>query len=176
MLTKQDIEWLNKLPKWKKAKIIPYNPKVKDVFEKQKKEILDILGKDVQVLHLGATALGISGQGEIDLVIPTSLDNFDKFIEELEKVYGKPKSFSAKKRVRFNSQKDDIDIEIILVNQDSEGWKRNVVFENYLKNHPETLKAYKELKESNSGIGMREYYRKKIEFINGILEKALTKK
>ncbi|MBI2335080.1 GrpB family protein [Candidatus Daviesbacteria bacterium] len=172
MLTKSDIEWLKKLSRSKKVKIVPYNPKVKEVFEKQRKEILDILGQDIEVLHLGATGFGISGQGEIDLVIPVSLDRFGEFIEKFEKIYGDPKSFSPRNRVRFNHKQGDINIEIVIVNRDSEGWKRNVAFENYLKSHPEALGEYRRLKESSNGIGLKEYYRRKMEFINKILEKA----
>lgn len=173
MLTEAEIKWLNRLSNSKKVRIVPYNPNVKKVFEKQRKEILGILGKKIEVLHLGATGFGISGLGEIDLVIPASLDQFDEFIEKLKKIYGEPKSFSLQNRVRFNNKKDGIDIEIVMVNEDSEGWKRNITFDSYMKTHPEALKAYKELKETNNGKGMREYYQRKMEFINNILEKAL---
>lgn len=174
MLTKADINWLKHLSNSNKVKIVPYNPKVKDVFEKQKKELLGILGKDIEILHLGATGMGILGLGEIDLVIPVSLDRFDEFIEKFKKVYGDPKSFSPNNRVRFNHKQGDIDIEMVIVNQDSEGWKRNLAFENYLKSHPEALDAYRKLKEASDGIGMKEYYRQKMEFINDILEKAFS--
>lgn len=172
MLTKADIKWLSRLSNSTKVRIIPYNPKVKKIFAKQKKEILDILGQDVEVLHLGATGFGISGQGEIDLVIPVSLNRFGEFIDKLEKKYGDRRSFVPNNRVRFNHQHGDINVEIILVNRDSEGWKRNMAFEDYLKSHPETLDEYRKLKEESNGMGLREYYRKKIEFINDILEKA----
>lgn len=174
MLTKTDIKWLSHLSNSKKVKIVPYNPKVREIFKKQKKEILDILEQDVEILHLGASGMSISGQKKIDLVIPVSLDRFDEFIEKLKKVYGDPISFSPNNRVRFNHKHDDTNIEIVIVNRNSEGWKRNIVFDNYLKTHPKTLEAYRKLKESNSGIGMREYYRKKIEFINDILEKVFS--
>lgn len=176
MLKKADINWLSHLSNSSKVKIVPYNPKVKKIFEKQKKELLAILGKDIEVLHLGSTSFGILGQGEIDLVIPTSLDRFSEFIEKLKKVYGKPKSFSPNNRVRFNHKQDDINIEMVIVNRDSEGWKRNIAFENYLKSHPESLEVYKKLKETCDGIGMKEYYRRKMEFINDILEKAFSEK
>lgn len=174
MLTKADIKWLKHLSNSKKVKIVPYNPKVKKVFEKQKKEILDILETNIEVLHLGATGMSISGQGEIDLVIPVSLGRFDEVMEKIKKVYGEPRSFYPNNRARFHHRQDSIDIEIVVINQDSKGWKRNIAFENYLKKHPEALEAYRTLKESNDGIGTRDYYRKKIEFINDILEKALS--
>lgn len=174
MLTKADIKWLSHLSNSNKVKIVPYNPKVKKIFEKQKKEILAILGKDTEVLHLGATSFGISGQGEIDLVIPISLDHFGEFIEKFKKVYGDPKSFSPNNRVRFNHEQGNINIEMVIVNQDSEGWKRNIAFENYLKSHPDALEEYRKLKELSNGIGIKEYYRRKMEFINDIIDKAFS--
>lgn len=176
MLTEADINWLKRLSNSNKVKIVPYNPKVKKVFEKQKKEILDILGTSVQVLHLGATSMGISGQGEIDLAISVSLDRFGEFIEKLKKVYGEPASFSPNNRVRFNHKIDDINIEIVIVNQNSEGWRKNLAFDKYLKTHPEELESYRKLKEDSNGMGIKEYYRRKMEFINNILAKALPKK
>lgn len=176
MLTKEDINWLKRLSNSTRVKIIPYNPKVKDVFEKLKKEILAILGKNVKVLHLGATGFSISGLGEIDLVIPTSLDNFSEFIEKLKKVYGEPASFSPNNRVRFNHKIDDINVEIVIVNQNSEGWRRNLAFDKYLKTHPKELESYRKLKEDCNGIGIKKYYRRKIKFINDILAKALADK
>lgn len=174
MLTKADINWLKHLSNSKKVKIVPYNTKVKEIFEKQKREILDILGQDVKVLHRGASGMGISSQGEIDLFIPVSLDLFDKTVKKLKKIYGYPKSFYPNQRARFNRQQGDTKIEVFIVNQDSERWKRSTAFEDYLKNHPEALEEYRKLKEANNGVGIKEYYRKKMEFINNILNKVFS--
>lgn len=174
MLTKADIKWLSHLSNTKKVKIIPYNPKLKRIFEKQKKEILDVLGQDVEVLHRGASGMCISGQEEIDIAIPISLDRFDELIKKFKKVYGDPKSFVLNNRVRFNHKQGNINIEIVIVNQDSEGWKKNMVFEDYLKSHPEALEEYRKLKEANHEVGIKEYYRRKMEFINNIIDKALS--
>ena len=176
MLTKADTKWLNHLSNSSKVKIVPYNPKLKETFEKQKREILDILGQNVEVLHRGASGMGISGQDEIDLLIPVSLDLFNKIIEKLKKVYGDPKSFYPNQRVRFNRQQGDTTIEVFIVNQNTEQWKRSTAFEDYLKNHPETLKEYQKLKEASNGIGMKEYYRRKMEFINDIIDKSIFAK
>lgn len=174
MLTKADINWLNHLSNSKKVKIVPYNPIVKKIFNKQKREILDILGQDVEVLHCGASGMGISGQDEIDLVIPLSLDLFDAITAKLKKVYGSPNSFYPNQRVRFNRQQGDKKIEVFIVNQDSERWKRSTAFANYLKKHPESLEAYKKLKEASDGVGIKEYYRRKLEFANDIIAKAYS--
>jgi GrpB-like predicted nucleotidyltransferase (UPF0157 family) len=46
------------------------------------------------------------------------------------------------------------------------------MFEEYLKNYPDELERYRVLKEESNGKTMREYYRRKIEFINEILIKT----
>ncbi len=176
MLTKADIKWLSKLSGSEKVKIVPYNLKVKVVFEKQKKELLLVLGQNIEVLHKGATGLGISGQGEIDLFIPISLNRFDIIIDRLKKVYGPPKSINPNNRVRFNNKIDNIQIEIIIVNKDSEGWRKNVAFEEYLKSNSEALEQYRKLKEDSNGLSIRSYYTKKIEFINNLLREILPSK
>lgn len=171
MLTKADLKWLNHLSTSEKIKIVPYNPKVKKVFEHQKKEILGILG-NVEVLHMGASNLGISGQKEIDIVIPVSLDHFGEFIEKFKKAYGEPKSFYPNDRVRFQRRFSDLRIEMVIVNADSEGWKKNMAFDSYIKRNPDALEFYRKLKEGNNGLSVREYYKRKIKFINKILKKV----
>jgi hypothetical protein len=39
---------------------------------------------------------------------------------------------------------------------------------NFLKTHPEKLEEYRLLKESGNGLSVRQYYRKKLEFINQV--------
>jgi GrpB-like predicted nucleotidyltransferase (UPF0157 family) len=174
MLTQADLDWLKHLSNTKKVKIVPYNAKVKEIFSKQKQEVTDILGQNVEVLHRGASGLGISGQDEIDVVIAVPFDRFDITVAKLKAVYGVPDSFYAGARARFNRQHGHTKVELAVVNRDSERWKRSLMFEDYLKKHPEALEAYRKLKEANNGAGLKEYYRRKLEFINAILQKALT--
>ncbi len=63
-------------------------------------------------------------------------------------------------------------IDIYLINKDAPSYLNGVRFENRLKSHPDDLDRYKILKEEGSGLSVREYYRRKIEFINEILAKA----
>ena len=175
MLTKKDKKWLNHLSDQHKVKIVPFNPKVKEIFEKQKKEIQSILGENILVIHKGASNLGISGKGEIDVYVPVGSDEFSYFLEKLIQEYGKPGSLYASERARFNRKLENTDIEIFLINKDSSDWTRAIVFEEYLKIHPKELKAYEKLKEEANGLSMREYYRRKIEFINEIIAEASKK-
>lgn len=170
MLTTDQEKWINHLSATDKIKIIPYNPKTKEVFEKVKKEIREVLGA-VEVSHRGATSLGISGQGEADCYIPVDESVFDEHLEKLTGCFGKAGSIYLLRRARFVKYIDGIKIEIFLINEKSDDWLNGLKFENYLKNHSDALENYKKLKENGDGLSVQDYYRRKIEFINDILSK-----
>ncbi len=169
MLTKDQEKWISHLST-EKIKIIPYNPETKEVFNKIKEEIKGFL-PNIDIQHRGSTALGISGQGEIDLYIPVIENDFNKNLEILISHFGKPGSVYSLKRARFVKYIDDIKIEIFLVNKESKDWLDSVKFEKYLKQNPESLKEYEKLKQKCNNLPLREYYKNKIKFINNILRR-----
>ena len=63
--------------------------------------------------------------------------------------------------------------DIFLVNKESESYLDGLKFENYLRTHPEILEEYRLLKESGNGISTRDYYRRKIEFINFVIQSTV---
>jgi GrpB-like predicted nucleotidyltransferase (UPF0157 family) len=63
-------------------------------------------------------------------------------------------------------------VEIFLVNQYATFCKDSLVFWDYIKSHPETLEEYRKIKEAAEGTSTREYYTRKVEFINKVLEIA----
>jgi GrpB-like predicted nucleotidyltransferase (UPF0157 family) len=172
MLTDNQEIWLAHLSNTDVTKIYPYNEGSKNLFEKQKSELKSILGSEVRIVHRGASSLGISGKGELDIYIPVSLNDFDYYLKILTKYYGTPGSLYPGERARFNIKIDSVLAEIFLINDDSEGWKNGIKFESWLKKHPNDMKRYADLKESLNGESSREYYTRKLEFINDILEKA----
>lgn len=171
MLTDKQKEWINHLNDADRIKIIPFNPKVKEYFEEQKREIQKILGEDIEVELHGASGFEISGQGDVDIYIPVPPDQFDNLLEKFKQHYGAPGSLYPGERARFNRYCRDTKVEVFIINKDSEGWASSLAFESYLKSHPEALEAYRKLKEKANGVSTKEYYRRKIEFINSILEK-----
>ena len=100
MLTPEQKQWLNHLSDTEKIKVVPYNPKTKEIFKLIKTELTKILGS-VQILHKGSTALEIAGQGEIDLYIPTNNKDFNDYVKKLTRHLGKPGSLYEFKRARF---------------------------------------------------------------------------
>jgi len=172
MLTEQQEKWLGHLRDDDHVIIKPYDPSAPRKFEVIREHIQAILGENVDVRHCGATSLGISGQDEMDVYIPVSPVSFNSFVPLLTKLFGEPRSSYPLERVRFVTLEEGKHIDVFLINKDSEGWTSSVKFEAYLRKNPKALDAYRKLKEEGSGLSTREYYTRKIEFINKILELA----
>jgi GrpB-like predicted nucleotidyltransferase (UPF0157 family) len=84
-------------------------------------------------------------------------------------VFGKPKSIYPLERIKWLLKVGDTNVEVMIVNKDSESWINNERFFNHLKMNPKDLERYRILKEEGNDKQTKEYYRKKIEFINEIL-------
>lgn len=172
MLTTEQEKWIDHLRDDDHIVIKPFDPNSIEIFETVKTKIQSNLGNEISVEHRGATSLGISGQDEIDVYIPVAPGKFDALIPILKTSFGEPRSVYPLERARFVRVEKGKHVDIFLINKECDGWKNGVIFDNYLKSHPETLEAYKKLKEEGNGLSTREYYRRKIGFINDILSKA----
>lgn len=171
MLTKQQKNWLNKLSNSNKVKIVPYDPRVKNIFKQQKAELQKILGDSAVVLHKGASAWGISGKGDVDIYIPIEVENFDSCYGKLKEVLSEPGSYYPLERVRWNRHINDIEVEIFLVNKEAEFYKDSELFWDYIETHPDVLEEYRIIKERAEDTSTREYYTEKVIFINKVMEK-----
>lgn len=171
MLNTKQEEWILHLSTDSKIKIIPFDKSAEEKFERIKFIIKQKLGKDREVMHCGSTSLKISGQDEIDVYIPVSKNAFDEHINPLIELFGEPRSNYPMERVRFVTNIDGKHIDVFLINREAEGWINGLKFENYLKNNRDFLKEYEDLKQSLDGESVQNYYRKKTEFINKILER-----
>jgi GrpB-like predicted nucleotidyltransferase (UPF0157 family) len=175
MLSPQQKLWINHLNDTDKIRIIPFDPTCEEKFSRVKSLIQNILGPDQPVHHLGASSLGISGQDEIDVYIPVPPIRFDAAIVFITNLFGKPKSNYPLKRARFATTVDTKHIDVFVINQDDAGWKDGLKFHSYLLSNPWALDEYRQLKEKSAGLSTREYYRKKIKFINQIISKISSK-
>lgn len=169
MLTAAQQKWIAHLSDVDKILIIPFDPSAETKFEQVKLKIQNVLGDHIAVEHHGASSLGISGQDEIDTYIPVTPDRFDLMVKSLKSLFGSPKSLYPLERARFVTEQDGKHVDVFLINEEHDGWKNAVAFETYLRGHPDALEKYKILKENGDGLTVREYYKRKIEFINDIL-------
>jgi len=171
MLTPQQQKWIDHLPNDDVVSIKPFDKHSENIFLAVKRRVQQVLGKEVQILHCGASSLGISGQDEIDIYIPVSEDRFDETVAQLKVLLGPPASFYPLERARFATNQDNKYVTVSIMNKSHRGWIDGIKFECYLKAHPQTLKEYEKLKEDSNGTSTRSYYRKKTEFINEVLNK-----
>jgi GrpB-like predicted nucleotidyltransferase (UPF0157 family) len=172
MLTPEQEKWVAHLSDDDRVTILPFDNTAQDKFEAVKKRIQAASGQDIRVEHRGATSLGISGQDEIDIYVPVPEDRFNAMLAPLTAAFGDPRSHYPLERARFVTFEDGKHVDIFLINESCKGWLDGIRFENYLKSHPAALEQYRLLKENGHGLSTREYYRRKIEFINEILALA----
>ena len=168
MLTPDEINYLKKIPPDKAVKIYPYDPKTSEIAQKIIK-MIKLTYSNLVVKHMGASALKISGQNDLDIFAFSDPKKFDEYFPGLIKLFGQPlHRHDTFCEWKFN--KDGFDVEFYLTARDSETMQRQVkTFEN-LKNNPSLLKEYEQLKQSMNGKSFKEYQEKKYEFYHKILD------
>ncbi len=170
MITDEQKQWINHLSETDTIRIVPYDGNAPEIFESVAQKVAEKIGPCYSVEHHGATSLGISGQDEIDVYIPVLEKAFDNLVLKMQQAFGEPRSYYPGKRARFAFFEGKKRVDVFPINRESDDWKNLVFFETHLKKNPEALDRYRTLKESGNGLSVREYYKRKIEFINDILK------
>lgn len=169
MITKDELDFLNKIPIDKKVYIHPFDPKAVRVAEDIIRSISNIF-PDLEVKHMGATALEISGQNDIDIYAFSDPSDFDIFLPGLVKLFGEP-LHSHETFCEWKFKKEDFNIEFYLTAKNSKTMQRQIRVSETLKNNKDLLQEYENLKDSMNGKSFKEYQEKKYEFYHRILEK-----
>ena len=170
MLTPGEIDYLRKIPTNKVVKIYSYDPKVAVAAE----GIINSIHKiypNLVVKHMGASALKISGQNDLDIYTFSDPKDFDKFLPGLIKLFGKP-LHKHDTFIEWEFKKNGFDIQFYLTLPP----KNHIAIFEKLKNNPDLLKVYEDLKESMNGKSFRQYQEEKYEFYHLILAHGKTKK
>lgn len=173
MLTPDQEDWIAHLSDTSVVTIAPFDSSSVEKFEKVRAKIHAALGTNVPVEHHGSTLLGIAGQDELDVYVPVPSERFGEFVTLLTSLFGEPHSHYPLMRARFVTEEFDKHIDVFVINKEHESSKVCLQFEQYLLTHPDALEEYRVLKEQAAGQSMREYYRRKIEFINDIVTRAV---
>lgn len=174
MLTADEIDFLSKIPDDKVVTVKPFDPKTHRIAERIIQKIHSVLPQ-LDVKHMGASALGISGQNDIDLYILSNPIDFDKYLSQLKPLFGEPKSRKYDS-VAWNFEKEGCEVELYLADPNSEPMQRQINIFETLRTNPIFRKEYEELKQNLNGKPFREYQRKKYEFYNKVIETRLTEK
>lgn len=163
ILTKNEEDFLSKIPEDKKVKINPFDPKAKEVGDSIVSIIKELL-PSVEILFMGATALEIAGQNDIDIYVLSESKDFDKYLPTLKKFFGKPKN-NHKTFIEWNFEKDGYPVELYL----TEPPERHIKIFELLKVNKELLEEYEHLKLKFNGKSFKDYQKAKYEFYNKIM-------
>ncbi|MDO8488231.1 MAG: GrpB family protein [bacterium] len=167
MLNQGEINFLSKIPSDKIVKILPYDPRVKETASEIIKSICQRY-PDLKVIYLGASSLGISGQGDLDIYCLASTDTIPNYLDGLIELFGQPKS-SRPDSFSWKFQKDGFDGELYLTDPDTESMGRQIKIYEELRRNPEILLEYEQLKQGLNGKSFKEYQEKKYEFYHRII-------
>lgn len=140
----------------------PWTPRVAVVAGNVIDEIHS-LAPELEVLFMGAAALGLPGKNDIDLDILCNIADVPLYAERLAKVLGVPKENNGKV-VAWKFVKEGFEVDCILSDPAiSHVPKRAKMFE-LLKTNPELLEEYNRLKTRCDGLSYKEYENHKIDF------------
>lgn len=113
--------------------------------------------------YMGASALGISGQNDVDIYIICPVYLRDTYSSKL--------SYASLEKLRnkWKGMKDEIEISIYLSDPEDPKFQEQLEIFKVFQENPKILKEYEELKQSMCGKTYREYQTAKYEFYNRVL-------
>lgn len=132
--------------------VVPYDPKWPEEFEAIKLEIEEKLGNlIIGIEHVGSTSvIGLSAKPIIDLdVIIPDYSVFDKVINKLKEIgYNYQGDLGIKEREAFfYDGKPHLQTHNLYVcPKNSRELHRHITFRNYLREHPDAVKKYGQIK------------------------------
>ena len=164
MLTESQKEYLEKIPKDSNADIKPWDPESAKFAENLVKQLEEFTV--LEVFWEGSLALGIPGQNDIDLYIFSEPENFNDNLPKVISVLGEP-TYVLEDKIIWRVVKNGYKIDASLGSKNLKGAQNDVTFFNSLKEKPELLQEYIDLKQGD--LSAREYYQKKNEFYNRVI-------
>lgn len=166
MFAKDEKAYLSKIPASKKVSIKPFDKKAKNAGNAVVSKIRRKL-QTPEVLFMGATALEIAGQNDIDIYVLDNPSNFGKYLPKLKQLLGKPKSIH-KTFVEWEFTENGYPVAVYLTKPP----KRHIQVFQILKSDKKLLKEYENLKIAFDGKSFRDYQKTKYKFYNKILKES----
>ena len=162
-----------------------YSKEWSEKYNKEAKIIKKVLGSEIiNTQHIGSTSIyGLSAKPIIDIaILVASIEHISNFTKPLEKIgYVYKPDMSSSERI-FLRKGNPAEYHLSIACTSHTFWRRQILFRDYLKSHPEEVKEYddlkrkiiKELPESDLKDLSRskEYVFQKTPFIEKILKLA----
>jgi GrpB-like predicted nucleotidyltransferase (UPF0157 family) len=146
-----------------KVYVQPYDPKIEKIAEKIIGKIRKLI-PNVDVRFLGASALKISGQNDIDIYILTPKESKENYINLLKDELG---PWPTRK---WKWSEEGIEISVYLSDPDDYKLKEQLDLFEILTTNKQVLREYEDLKESMNGSTYEDYQTAKYEFYNKVLD------
>ena len=148
----------------------PWTPEVASAAQNLINEIHDA-APELEVLFMGAAALGLPGKNDIDLDILCPAKDISHNAEKLQAVLGSPKS-RTHTLVAWEFEKDGFDIDCILSDPTTSHVSRQKRVFELLKANVQLRAEYEELKRSSDGRPYTDYEKLKKAFFARALDEA----
>jgi GrpB-like predicted nucleotidyltransferase (UPF0157 family) len=168
MLTSDEKDFLSKIPTDKIVHIHPFDSKTEKTANRIIQEILKIY-PNLEVKHMGASALKISGQNDLDIYAFSDPMDFGKYLPGLMKLFGEP-LHKHETFIEWKFTKDNFPVEFYLTAKNALSMQKQIKVYDILKSNSSLLKEYEALKQSINGKSFKEYQEKKYEFYHKILD------
>lgn len=146
-----------------KVSVKPWDLRILPVAENIIKRIKNKI-PEADVRFMGASALKISGQNDIDIYVLCSDEIKDAYTEKLKELFGE-----KTKEKKWKFIEDGFEISVYISNPEDQKQKEQIEIFEIFKSNPKILKEYEELKLSMNGKTYKEYQIVKYEFYNRVL-------
>ena len=167
MLTPNQERYLSKISDDQKMVVLPWDPHGLDIAQNVIDDIKSILPNN-EVLFIGSLPLKIAGQKDIDLSVLSPASDFPLHQPKLEEKFGKPDKLGVTS-IGWHFQREGWDVGIYLTDPISSQVQEQIDIFNLLKNNPDLLKEYEQIKIDAKDQPYKEYQRRKYEFYNRLL-------
>ncbi|MDR7075708.1 GrpB-like predicted nucleotidyltransferase (UPF0157 family) [Neobacillus niacini] len=165
----------------RKVEVCSYNEKANEMFAEEAEKLNLIFGKEmVDIYHIGSTAVqGLKSKPIIDMLpVVKDIEKVDQYNDEMKKIGYQPKGENGiPGRRYFKKGGDNRTHHVHMYQLGSDEIKRHLVFRDYLRNHPDVMKSYGDLKEKLAKqfpYDIDSYINGKDPFVREIEEKELN--
>lgn len=156
-----------------------YNPNWVDAFHHIKLELEAILkDKIIAIEHVGSTSipnLAAKPIIDIDIVIDNNINEVKSLLEQLNYIHEGDLGVKGREAFKYTNKTHLMKHHLYVCQKNSCELKRHLQFRDYLKNHPEDVKAYGDLKKElalKHPYDIDTYILGKSSLINALYEKA----
>jgi hypothetical protein len=123
---------------------------------------------DLEVVCIGSLPLRIAGQEDIDINAFCIKTDQEKHIPNFKKLYGEP-SRVGKSSIGWAFIREGYSVDVWLTDPTAETTKQQLKIFNMLKENPDLLKEYEQIKLTAKDLPYKQYQTNKYEFFNRIL-------